>query len=318
MSETSSRLLKLLSLLQARKEWSGTELAERLEVTTRTVRNDVERLRSMGYPVNATRGSEGGYQLGAGAELPPLLFDDEEAVAVAIGLRNAAAGAIEGIEESSLRALAKLEQILPSRLRRHVAALQNFTVPVPMAQHDRIDATTLTLIAAACRDHEQLRFDYKSRDDEATRRTVEPYRLVNWGRRWYLVAWDTRREDWRTFRVDRMKTQTPAGPRFTPRALPNEDIAAYLTHGITKGAWKVRARVLVHTSAEELSQRIGPWVGTVEAIDEQRCILDCGGSDVEDIASHLGLLQEDFEIQEPPELIDAVRAVAERYRRATG
>jgi predicted DNA-binding transcriptional regulator YafY len=317
MSETSSRLLKLLSLLQARKEWSGTELAERLEVTTRTVRNDIDRLRTMGYPVNATRGSDGGYQLGAGAELPPLLLDDEEAVAVTIGLRNAAAGSIDGIEESSLRALAKLEQVLPSRLRRHVAALQNFTVPVPSDPRDRIDASTLTLIAAACRDHEQLRFFYNSRDDQSTRRLVEPYRLVNWGRRWYLIAWDTQRDDWRTFRVDRMKPQTPAGPRFIPRPLPSDDIANYLTQGVMN-AWKIRARIIVRTSAEQLAQRIGPWVGTVEAIDEHSCILNVTGNDVATIAAHLGLLQEDFDVQEPPDLIDEVRKVAERYARATG
>lgn len=316
MSETPARLLKLLSLLQARKEWTGTELAERLQVSTRTIRNDVDRLRSMGYPVNATRGSEGGYQLGAGAELPPLLLDDDEAVAVAIGLRNAATGSIEGIEESSLRALAKLEQVLPSRLRRHVTALQNFTIPVAMPQKDRVDASTLTLIAAACRDHEELRFFYSSRDKEETRRTVEPYSLVSWGRRWYLVAWDCGRKDWRTFRVDRLKPQPPAGPRFTPRPLPSEDIAEYLTQGVTNAAWKVRARLRVHMSAEKLSEKIGPWVGTVEAHTKRTSILNTGGNDLDSLAAHLPLLQVDFEVIEPPELKDALDRLAARLSRS--
>jgi len=309
-------LLKLLSLLQARREWSGTELAERLGITTRTVRKDIERLRSMGYPVHATRGRDGGYQLGAGAEVPPLLLDDDEAVAVALGLRNAAAGGIEGIEESSVRALAKLEQILPSRLRRHVAALQDFTVPVPMDRRQRVGSSTLTLIAAACRDRERLRFAYSDRNDGSSRRLVEPYRLVNWGRRWYLVAWDVDRGDWRTFRVDRMEPQPPTGPRFDPRPLPHQDMAEYLTNGITDASWKVRATIVVHTSAERLSQRITPWVGTVEAIDEGRCRLETGGNDLEMVAARLALLQEDFEVEGPRELLVHVREVAERYRRA--
>jgi predicted DNA-binding transcriptional regulator YafY len=228
MLETSARLLRLLSLLQTPRDWTGTELAGRLGVTTRTVRNDVGRLRELGYPVHATRGAVGGYRLGAGAALPPLLLDDEEAVAVAVGLRTATIGSIEGIEESALRALAKLEQVLPVRLRRRINTLQSYTIPVPPSGNrpvPSVSADVLTAITAACRDRERLRFDYRSHDGTASRRDVEPYRLVNWGRRWYLVAWDTQRGDWRTYRVDRVEPRIPTGPRFAPRELPAEDLA---------------------------------------------------------------------------------------------
>src|SRR5919112_4358487 len=215
--DTSERLLKLLSLLQARPDWSGPELAERLEVTGRTVRNDVERLRRLGYPVLASPGVGGGYRLGAGASLPPLLLDDEEAVAVTVGLRTATGGAIAGIEEASLRALAKLEQVLPARLRRRVSTLQTYTVPVPRDDTGpTVDTEVLMVLAAVCRDRERLRFDYADNSGAATVRAVEPYRLVSWGRRWYLFAWDLDRDDWRTFRVDRMQPRIPTGPRFAP------------------------------------------------------------------------------------------------------
>ncbi|MBR8745229.1 YafY family protein, partial [Nocardiopsis sp. MG754419] len=204
MKSTSARLLHLLSLLQTRKDWPGNDLAERLAVSPRTVRRDVERLRELGYPIHATMGTGGGYQLGAGASLPPLLLDDDEAVAVALGLRTVAQGGVTGIEETSVRALAKLLQVLPSRLRRRVDALGTFTVPMP-SDGPTVDAQTLALIAAACRDSELLRFDYESHEGVPSRRVVEPHRLVSHGRRWYLVAWDTGREDWRTFRVDRLR-----------------------------------------------------------------------------------------------------------------
>lgn len=217
MLETSARLLRLLSLLQSHREWSGSELAGRLGVTARTVRRDVDRLRELGYPVNASPGTGGGYQLGAGAELPPLLLDDEEAVAVAVGLRSAAGQGIDGIGESSVRALAKLEQVLPSRLRRRVGALNAFTVPLLRGpQLSAVDPGVLTELANACRDAERLRFEYRDHGGAATRRTVEPHRLVCTERRWYLVGWDVDRADWRTFRVDRVTPRPPHGPRFTP------------------------------------------------------------------------------------------------------
>ncbi|SFB54966.1 Predicted DNA-binding transcriptional regulator YafY, contains an HTH and WYL domains [Amycolatopsis marina] len=316
MLETSARLLRLLALLQMRREWTGSELADRLEVSGRTVRNDVERLRTLGYPVNATRGSVGGYQLGAGAAMPPLVLDDEEAIAVAVGLRTAAGGTIAGVEETSLRALAKVEQILPNRLRRRVSALQNYTVPVPRDESGpRVNAEVLSTLAAACRDQERVRFAYRNHDGTESRRIVEPYRLVTWGRRWYLVAWDVDRDDWRTFRVDRLDPRPPSGPRFTPRELPG-DVVDRVRSGVSSAAWRYRARVIVHAPAELVADRINPAVGTVEAIDDDTCVLHTGADTVDTLAVHLGLLGVDFTVTEPPELVELVRTLSGRYRRA--
>ena len=226
MLETSARLLRLLGLLQTRRDWTSAELATRLNVTTRTIRNDMARLRALGYPVEARPGVAGGYRLGTGGSLPPLLLDDEEAVAIAIGLRTAANGSVAGIEEASVRALAKLQRMLPSRLRHRVSAIASSALPVP-SRGPKVDPDVLTVIASACRDHERLRFDYRTHSGTVSRRSVEPYRLVNDRRRWYLVAWDADRDDWRTFRVDRIEPRPPTGPRFTPRALPpDREIAA--------------------------------------------------------------------------------------------
>lgn len=319
MLETSARLLRLLSLLQTPREWTGAELAGRLDVTTRTVRNDVERLRTLGYPVHATRGAIGGYRLGAGANVPPLLLDDEEAVAVAIGLRTAVTGSIAGIEETALRALAKLEQVLPSRLRRRVNTLQSYTVPIPPdARGPQVDAAALTAIANACRDHERLRFDYRSHDTSGSRRDVEPYRLVTWGRRWYLVAWDVERRDWRTFRVDRMEPKIPTGPRFTPRPLPAEDLATYVSRGVSSAAWRYRARVTIHAPAEVIAERLPASVGPVEAVDDQNCTVHFGSDNVEMMAVWLGALGHDFTVVDGPELVAELQKVAERYQRAAG
>src|SRR5215211_9032365 len=216
---TASRLLELLSLLQARRDWSGADLADRLEVSGRTVRRDIERLRALGYPVDALPGPAGGYRLRAGAAMPPLLLDDDEAIAIAVGLRTAARASVTGIEETSVRALVKLEQVLPSHLRRRVRALQTATMTLP-AGGPTVDPQSLTVIAAACRDSERLRFAYRGRDGASSRREVEPHSLVNLGRRWYLVAWDRGREDWRSFRVDRLTGPAVTGVRFTARELP--------------------------------------------------------------------------------------------------
>ncbi|MEV0175460.1 YafY family protein [Streptomyces sp. NPDC050803] len=318
MLETSARLLRLLSLLQTPRDWTGAELAERLAVTTRTVRNDVERLRNLGYPVHGTRGAVGGYRLGAGAALPPLLLDDEEAVAVAIGLRTAAGGTITGVEETSLRALAKLEQVLPTRLRRRVDALKQYAEAVPRDDPGpRVDADTLSALAAACRDHERLRFDYRSHEGSESRREVEPYRLVTWGRRWYLVGFDVERNDWRTFRVDRLHPRTPTGPRFTPRDLPEEAVDQ-VRRGVSSAAWRYRAQVVVHAPAEQLAERINPAIGTITAVDDTHCLLDTGADSVEALAVHLGLLGVDFTVTEPAELVDLVRVLGDRYQRAPG
>jgi len=316
MLETSARLLRLLSLLQTPREWSGTELAQRLDVSTRTVRNDVERLRTLGYPVHASRGAIGGYRLEAGANLPPLLLDDEEAVAVAVGLRSGASGSVAGIEESSLRALSKLEQVLPSRLRHRLAALTNYTVAVPATGGPRVAADTLTALVAACRDRERLRFDYRSHDGTDSRRDVEPYRLVNWGRRWYLVAWDTQRADWRTYRVDRITPKIPTGPRFTPRELPAEDIAEYVSRRVGAATWRYRAEVLVHAPAAEVAERLPVFAGTVTAVDEHSCRVSTGSDNATMLASWIGMLGCDFTVLDSPELAAELRTLAQRYLRA--
>jgi predicted DNA-binding transcriptional regulator YafY len=315
MLGTSARLLRLLSLLQARRDWTGTELADRLGVTTRTVRNDVDRLRGLGYPVEARPGVAGGYRLGTGAALPPLLLDDDEAVAVAVGLRTAASGSIAGIEETSVRALAKLQQVLPSRLRHRVGALQASAVPAPW-QGPRVDPDVLTVIAAACRDHERLRFDYRSHSGTDSRRSVEPYRLVNDRRRWYLVAWDVDRDDWRTFRVDRIEPRTPAGPRFTPRPLPpDSEIAAQVARGVGEATWRYRARVVVHAPAAHVLSRL-PVAAEVRPLGEDRCVFEPGSDHPEMLALYLGMLGADFTVEDSPELVDALRLIAARYQRA--
>jgi predicted DNA-binding transcriptional regulator YafY len=315
--DASARLLRLLSLLQTPRDWTGTELADRLDVSTRTVRNDIERLRGLGYPVHATRGSVGGYRLEAGAAMPPLLLDDDEAIAIAVGLRTAAGGAVGGIEETSLRALSKLEQVMPARLRRRVNALQTFTVLVPRDEREAtVDPNVLTTLAAACRDHDRVRFAYRDREQVASRREAEPYRLVNWGRRWYLVAWDLVRGDWRTFRVDRLTLRLPNGQRFAPRPLPDEDVAAYVARGVAESAWRFRARVVVHESAETIAERIGRYVGTIEPIDERTCIVDAGADTAEVLAVYLGMLGADFEVEGDSELAAQVGRLADRYRSA--
>ncbi len=315
MLETSARLLRLLSLLQSRRDWTGAELAARLGVTTRTIRNDVDRLRGLGYPVDARPGVAGGYRLGAGGSLPPLLLDDDEAVAVAIGLRTAASGSVAGIEETSVRALAKLQQVLPSRLRHRVSAFGSHALPMP-APGPRVDMDVLTLLAGACRDHEQLRFGYRSHSGAASRRAVEPYRLLNDRRRWYLLAWDVDRADWRTFRVDRIELRTPTGPRFTPRALPPEDeLAAQVARGIGEATWRYRVRVVVHAPAAYVRARL-PIPVEVRSLGQDRCTFEPGSDHPQMLALYLGLLDADFEIVDSPELVDALRELADRYHRA--
>jgi predicted DNA-binding transcriptional regulator YafY len=314
----SARLLRLLSLLQTPRDWTGAELADRLEVSTRTIRNDIERLRGLGYPVHATRGSVGGYRLEAGATLPPLLLEDDEAIAVAVGLRTAAGGAVGGIEETSLRALSKLEQVMPGRLRRRVNALGTFTVLVPRdGRESTVDAEVLTLLAAACRDRQRVRFGYRDRERSISRRDVEPYRLVNWGRRWYLVAWDVDRSDWRTFRVDRLELRLPLGAHFTPRPLPDDDVATFVARGIAEAAWRYRARVTVHAPAELVSDRIGRWVGTIEPVDATTCVVDAGADSVEVLAVYLGMIGADFTLDPADaELAAQVRRLGDRYQAA--
>lgn len=317
MLETSARLLRLLSLLQAHRDWSGTDLADRLGVTPRTVRRDVDKLRDLGYPVNANRGTGGGYQLGAGAELPPLLLDDEEAVAVAVGLRTAAGHGVEGIGETSVRALAKLEQVLPNRLRRRVSAIGAFTVPMLRGADDSaVDPAVLTELAAACRDTERLRFAYRTHGGEASRRTVEPYRLVCTERRWYLVAWDPDRADWRTFRVDRITPTPPHGPRFTPRPPPADDLAAYVSRGVAVSAYAARAVILLKAPLTEAARLVSPSAGVLESVDADTCRLTTGAPDLTVLVIHVLMMGIDFEVIEPPELTGTMREARDRLTRA--
>src|SRR5216110_426404 len=270
MSQTSSRLLELLSLLQARRDWPGEKLADRLEVSGRTIRRDIERLRQLGYPVESLTGGSGGYRLRAGSAMPPLLLDDEEAIAIAVGLRTAARASVTGIEETAVRALVKLEQVLPSQLRRRVAALGSATIAPPLAG-PTVEPQHLTVIAAACRDGECLRFAYQRRDGTNSRRLVEPHTLVNLGRRWYLVAWDRGREDWRTFRVDRLTRPASTGVRFTARRLPTKDPAAYVQQSIAGAPSRYEAVVTLHAPADEIGRRVSPHWGAVEPIDARTC-----------------------------------------------
>ncbi len=316
MLETSTRLLNLLSLLQARRDWSGAELAERLEVTPRTVRRDVDRLRRLGYPVDSTPGVAGGYRLRAGASLPPLLLDDEEAVAIAVGLRTAVSDGVAGIGETSVRALSKLEALLPERVRRRVHAVGVATVPYP-SSGPVVDPETLLVIATACRDHERLRFRYRAHGGEASRRVVEPQGLVHTGRRWYLVAWDTARADWRTFRVDRIEPKPRADRRFEPRDPPSADLAAWVARGVSTARDRYQATVILHASAREVTSRVPHAAGTLEEIDDQRCLLRTGSDWLDGLAIYIANIGVEFEIIAPPELIDRARDLAGRLQRAS-
>lgn len=313
MLETSARLLRLLALLQTHRDRSGAELAERLGVSRRTVRRDIERLRELGYPVHATPGAAG-YRLGAGAGLPPLLLDDEEAVAVVVGLRTAAGGSVSGIEESSLRALAKLEQVLPARLRHRVATLHAATVRTGEVPGPRVRPDTLMAVAEACRRRERLRFDYRGARGGSGARCVEPHSLVSFDRRWYLVAWDTDRADWRTFRVDRLTPRTPTGPRFLPRALPHgDDAATYLAHRLSAQTWPWRVTVVLHEPAQAVTDRVWPGMGVIEPVDEHSCLLHLGAETPRDLAWMITSVDARFTLRDaPPELAEALQVQGTR------
>ncbi|HEY7483907.1 MAG TPA: YafY family protein [Streptosporangiaceae bacterium] len=317
MLETSARLLRLLSLLQSRRDWTGAELAQRLEVGLRTVRRDIERLRVLGYPVHAVPGVAGGYRLGAGAALPPLLLDDEEAVAVAVGLRTAATAAVAGMAETSVRALAKLEQVLPSRLRDRVNAIGAASLAMAAPATDVVDPAVLTGLAAACRDHRRLRIVYRGRDGDPGTRVVEPHRLVHTPRRWYLLAWDHDRVDWRTFRVDRIQGPLPPpGPRFQPRTPPDDDVAGFVSRSLSSAPYRYQARILMHGPIEDVAPRASPAAGHLEAVDERTCVLHTGSNSLEELAVYVAVKGFDFEVLDPPELVEYLRALSARLRRA--
>jgi len=312
MLETSARLLALLGLLQSRSDWTGSELADRLDVTDRTVRKDVDRLRALGYPVEAVRGPGGHYRLGAGSKLPPLLLDEDEAVAVVVGLRSGTA--MPGIEEISAQALAKLEHVLPDKLRRRVDAVREAVTAGPEntgtnVEDPVVDPALVAEVAAAIRDREELRFDHRG-----VRHQLEPYRLVSWQRRWWVVARDPVMDTWAPYRLDLMQIRRPGGRRFTPHPLPGEDYTGFVLREVAFSGWTVHARIGVDAPAEDVMARINPAVGVVETVDDGHCVLVTGADSVEMIAVYIGLLGLDFHVTEPPELVEQIRAVGERYR----
>ncbi|MFC4628418.1 helix-turn-helix transcriptional regulator [Promicromonospora alba] len=314
MLETSARLLELLSLLQLKRDWTSSELAARLDVSTRTVRADIGKLRSLGYPVDARPGVAGGYRLVAGTAMPPLLLDDDEAVAVAVGLGAVATRGI-GVEETSLTALAKLEQVLPSRLRRRVEAVREATSAVPGAEPP-LDLPVLGGVAAAIRGHERLRFGYTKPGGSEAARHTEPQRLVSWGPLWYLLAWDLDRDDWRVFRVDRMALHAPTGARFAPRVIPEDKVVEYVVGRVSKGSWKYRARILVHASAAEVAAKIQIPVD-IEAVDESTCRVVLGADDADQLALWIAQLDVDIEVIEGDGLAAAFDRLSTRFRRVS-
>ena len=331
MLETSARLLALLSLMQSRPAWPGPELAGRLGVSTRTIRYDIDRLRDLGYPVDATRGAAGSYRLGVGARLPPLLLDDEEAVAVAIGLRTGVG--VSGIQDSSTRALAKLEQVLPHRLRRQVQALSQATSKGPEntgsnVEDPEVDAAVLATVASAIRDNEWVRFEYRVEAEDpstgppsatgapAGTTVVEPYRLVNWLRRWYLVGREEQSGGWASYRMDWIELRMRTNRSFVPVPLPGEDYTSFVLHDVASAGWKVHARITVLAAAEEVLSRINATVGIVESIDDRTCVLVTGADSAENIAVWIGMLGLDFRVSGPPALIEHLEVVSDRYRRA--
>jgi predicted DNA-binding transcriptional regulator YafY len=312
--ETSARLLQLLSLLQARPDWTGAELAARLGVTPRTLRRDVAKLRSLGYPVAALPGVAGGYRLGAGAAVPPLLLDDDEAVAVALSLRTSAPHDVTGIGEAAVRVMARLEQVLPSRLRERAAAISHALVPLT-GPAPVLDAGALTTMARACRNCERLDFGYCDRDGAVTTRRVEPHRLVQAGYRWYLVARDLDRDDWRTFRADRIEAPRLTGIRFLPADPP--DAATFVARAVTTAPYRYQARILVHAPAEVVAAHLPPTVGVLEPADAGRCFLTAGSDSLDALAFHTAMLGLDFTVLAPPELADRLATLAARLATAS-
>jgi predicted DNA-binding transcriptional regulator YafY len=317
MADTGGRMLRLLSLLQTHRFWPGGELAVRLDVSPRTLRRDIDRLRDLGYPVDATRGVAGGYQLAAGGTLPPLLLEDDEAIAIAVGLRTAASGMVAGIEETSVRALSKLVRMLPPRLRGRVDALGAYTVPTIFGGGPSVDADALALIAQACRDHERIRFEYTARDGAQATRLAEPDRLVTVGRRWYLVAWDVDREAWRTFRVDRLSDPRSIRYRFDPREVPGGDAVAFVRDQIAAMSATYDAVVDVRMPATDLERIVGGW-GTVEATGDGSCRLRMTVDSLDWPAMVLGAAGAEFEVVGPPELGERIRQLGELFTRWGG
>lgn len=315
MSGTTSRALRLLSLLQSRRVWPGAELIQRLEVSERTLRRDIDRLRELGYEVSSISGPAGGYQLQAGADIPPLLLDDEEATAIAVGLMTAAGGSIEGLEDTSLRALTKLEQVLPPRIRQRVSTLQAAVVP-RVRSWVTIDVEVLTVVAQACRDRERLRFDYQRRDGETGERHVEPHQLVSIHQRWYLLAFDRDRDDWRTFRLDRMNSPWATRLRFDARPIPGGSAADYVEQSLRSIPTRYEVVATVHASATEMEGKFHHGETEIEPVGESRCTVRTRGDSLEWLAFAFIWLGVDFEIHDPPEMVEYVQQISVRLARS--
>jgi predicted DNA-binding transcriptional regulator YafY len=315
MLKTAARVLRLLSLLQARREWSGAELGARLEVNARTIRRDVDRLRELGYVIDSSAGPGGGYRLGAGSATPPLLLDDDEAIAVAVSL-TAAAGSVSDLQDIALRVLMKLDQLMPARLRRRLSALRDVTLSLPGSQV-AVGHKTLTTIAAACRDHRRLFFKYRDQQNQTTAREVEPMRLVHTGRVWYLAAWDSVRADWRTFRVDRIENKAiKSGAEFVPRE-PPEDFVKQVSRAIASSAYQRRARLSLAGPIRDYEKKIPSWIGTLEPDGDDRCLLTVGADTDQALTTMIIHTGVDFVLRDPPELAPAIRKIAERLIRGT-
>jgi predicted DNA-binding transcriptional regulator YafY len=307
--DPAGRLLELLALLGARAWWSGEELARRLEVTERTLRRDITRLRVLGYPIDATTGPNGGYRLGVGGRLPPLVLDDDEAVAVAVALRQAAGSAGSGMESAALTALTKLDQVLPVRLRERVVAVRTVTVDLRAPRLPPADVDILIDVALACRRPERLRFTYEAGDGQVTRRLVEPFRLVTTDRRWYLVAFDTDRQAWRTFRVDRLSEVRLTGAPFEHRDPP--DAAAQVAEGLALHVYEHQARVVLHLPLDIAARVVSPTVGVLERIDDARTLARIGG-EIDWLARYLAGMECRIEVLDPPEVRAELRTLGAR------
>jgi predicted DNA-binding transcriptional regulator YafY len=316
MLTTSARLLRLLSLLQSRPHWAGTTLAADIGVHPRTLRRDIDRLRELGYPIQASSGVAGGYAFRAGRALPPLLLDDEEALAAALALRMAVTGTISGIEQTAITAMVKLEQVMPARLRRRLDALRTSILPIDQAG-PVVDAALLATLASACRDQLQLRFDYADRQGQPSHRQVEPQGVVHAERRWYLVAWDTLRTDWRTFRIDRMTSAPEVGAHFRPRPGPaNGDLRAFVIASLSLGPYGDEARIILHAPIEVVRERMPSSGGALEVVDAQRCLLRCGAHPQGAVVYWLLALELEFEVLGPAALRAMMRDASDRLGRS--
>lgn len=311
MGDTTSRALQLLSLLQARRVWTGPELIRRLGVSERTLRRDIDRLRELGYEVSSISGPAGGYQLQGGADIPPLLLDDDEAMAIAVGLLTAAGGTIEGLEETSLRALTKLEQILPPRVRRRVTTLHETVVPL-VRSWVTVDSEVLTTVAQSCRDHERLRFEYRTREGEESERHVEPHQLVSIHHRWYLLAFDRERDDWRTFRLDRVSSPWPTRIRFEERSIPGGSAAEYVEQSLRAMPMRFQVLATVQAPASAVETRFRRGEADVEPVDETTSFVRLQGDALEWLAFMFIWLDFDFTIHEPPELLEYIEGLTRR------